>query len=113
MIEPWVFLHALHTDYTEILPISDKAINERGQARSSSFGLMFEDIARQPEAFEMLDIAAAKFLGEYSVGYINDDLLEVTRAYTLPLINESLVRNPQVDSLFDLASKKYLNHAIT
>lgn len=103
----------LYTDYTELLPISDKAIQERGQARGSSFGLMFEAIARQPEAFEMLDIVAAKFLGEYSADYINDDLLEITRAYTLPLINGSLARNAEIDSLFNLVSKKYLNYSIT
>ncbi|MBN1768947.1 MAG: hypothetical protein JXR50_09720 [Prolixibacteraceae bacterium] len=102
----------LYTDYTELLPISDKAVYERGQARGSSFGILFEAIARQPEAFEILDFAATKFLGEYSADYVSDELLEITRTYAFSLMNESLARNPQTDSLINLASTKYLNHSI-
>ncbi len=52
----------LYSNYTELLPLSDKAISQRGKARGESFGLLFYSLARNPGALEELDSAAAKFL---------------------------------------------------
>lgn len=102
----------LYSDYTELLPISDKNINERGESRGYSFGLMFEAVVRQPDAFQSIDEAAEKFLGEYNADYISDNLLDVTRAYSLPFINSSIARNPEADSLLNIMSEKYLDFDI-
>lgn len=99
----------LYTSYTELLPISDRAVNERGKARGLAFAGLFDAIARQPEAFEMLDIAAEKFLGSYSADYISDELLEVTKTYAMGALYESLARQPEANDLFAAVCKKYLN----
>jgi len=103
----------LYTDYTELLPLSDEAIIERGKARGIAFSGLFEAMARQPEAFPKLDSAAAKFMGAYSPSYISDELLEITRANSLASLNESIARQPFIDSLFNLTCKKYLNFEIS
>ncbi len=102
----------LYHDYTDLLPISDKAIFQRGKARGYSFSLLFASIARNPEAFSQLDAAATKFLGRYNPSYISNELAEITKIYSIMSIGESLARNPEVDSLLNLASKKYLNFEI-
>lgn len=102
----------LYTDYTELLPISDKAIEQRGEARGNAFSELFDAIARQPEAFNILDFAAMKFLGEYNSSYISDELLDVTKAYAMRGLNQSLARQPEADSLFNLVTIKYLNFEI-
>lgn len=99
----------LYTDYTELLPLSDKAIVQRGKARGAAFGKLFYSIAQQPESYNKMDSAAMKFLGKYDISYISDELLEITKTYAIALLNESLARQPEADSLFNLASKKYLN----
>ena len=102
----------LYNDYTELLPISDEAVMERGRARGIAFSTMFESIGRQPEAYDMLDSAAARFLGAYDPSFISDEMLEVTKAYSVAALNESIGRQPAADSLFNLATQKYLNESI-
>ncbi|MEI6348253.1 MAG: hypothetical protein WCP69_09940 [Bacteroidota bacterium] len=99
----------LYSDYTVLLPLSDKAIVQRGKARGIGFGLLFMAIARQPEASPILDSAAAKFLGKYDPSYISNDLLEITQTYAIDGLNQSLARQPEVDSVLNLISIKYLN----
>lgn len=102
----------LYTDYAELLPLSDKAIEQRGKARGVAFSMLFSSIARQPEAFNKLDSAAMKFLGKYDSGYISDELLDITKTYAVTSLNESIARQPEADSLLNIASKKYLNFEI-
>ena len=102
----------LYHDYTDLLPISDKAVFQRGKARGYSFSLLFASMARNPEAFDQLDAAATKFLGRYNPSYISSELAEITKIYTIMSISESIARNPEVDSLFNLVSKRYLNFEI-
>jgi F0F1-type ATP synthase membrane subunit c/vacuolar-type H+-ATPase subunit K len=99
----------LYTSYTELLPISDQAINQRGKARGLAFAELFNAIARQPEAFEKLDRAAEQFLGPYSADYISDELLQVTKAYAMGALYESLARQPEANDLFAAVCEKYLN----
>jgi F0F1-type ATP synthase membrane subunit c/vacuolar-type H+-ATPase subunit K len=102
----------LYSNYTELLPLSDKAIVQRGKARGSAFSALFNSIARQPEAYNKLDSAATKFLGIYNSNDISDELLDITKTYTIAALNESIARQPEADSLFNLVSKKYLNFEI-
>jgi len=102
----------LYSDYTELLPISDMAIEQRGKARGASFSMLFEAIAMQPEVFNILDSAAGKFLGRYNSSYISDELLDVTKTFSTSMLLESLSRQPEADSLLNLVSIKYLNFDI-
>jgi hypothetical protein len=102
----------LYSDYSELLPISDKAIVQRGKARGYSFGMMLTSIARQPEAFDKMDMAATKFLGIYNKTYISDELKEITKTYALSSLNESIARQPEADSLFNIVCKKYMDFEI-
>jgi len=101
-----------YSNYTELLPISDKAIVQRGKARGAAFSLLFDAIARQPEAFNLLDSAATKFLGVYDQSYISDELLDITKTYAVAGLNDALARQPEADSLFNLVTIKYLNFRI-
>ncbi len=98
-----------YNDYTALLPLTDKAIIQRGKARGTGFGLMFMAVSIQPEAYPILDSAASRFLGKYDPSYINSELLEVTQTYALDGLNYSLARQPECDSVFNLMSIKYLN----
>jgi hypothetical protein len=101
-----------YNNFAELLPISDKAIIQRGKARGAAFSQLFLSISRQPEAFSKLDFAATKFLGQYNSVDISDELLDITIAYSITGLNEALARQPEADSLFNLACKKYLNFEI-
>ena len=103
---------SLYSDYTELLPLSDQAIVQRGKARGYAFGMLFSSIARQPEAYMQLDAAAEKFLGKYDASYISDELSEITTTFAFTLLTESIARQPEADSLFNAACKKYLNFEI-
>lgn len=102
----------LYTDYTELLPLTDKAIIQRGQARGQAIGMLFNSIARQPEAFNKLDSAAMIFLGAYNSAYISDEMLEISKTYAGSYLFDGIARQPEADSLFNLVSKKYLNFEI-
>lgn len=102
----------LYSDISELLPLSDEAVVQRGKARGFAFSCMFNAIARQPEAFAELDIAATKFLGVYDPGYISDELLDISKIYTTTAMNEAIARQPNADSLFNLTCMKYFNFEI-
>ena len=101
-----------YSNYTQLLPLSDKAIEQRGRARGTAFGWLFSSIARQPEAYLLLDSAARKFLGPYNADYISSELSDVTKTYASAALLESIARQPQADSLFNAVSKRYLNYEI-
>ena len=103
---------SLYANYTELLPLSDQAIVQRGKARGTSFGLLLVSIARQPEAFNVLDVAAEKFLGEYNPEYISDELAEITKTYALPGLTESISRQPEALDLLNTICEKYMNFEI-
>lgn len=98
----------LFSDYTVLLPLSDKAVTQRGKSRGTAFGSLFAAIARQPEIYSILDSVAAKFLGAYSQSYISTEL----EAFAMNSLNMSLARQPECDSVFNLVSIKYLNFDI-
>ena len=99
----------LYLDYTELLPLTDKAVAQRGKARGESFGQMLYAISRNPIAFEKIDSAATKFLGKYDSSYINAEMEEITKSYAIGKLNVAIARNPRADSLFNVACKRYLN----
>ena len=101
-----------YTNISESLPISDKAIVQRGKARGSAFGMLLTSIARQPEAFEKLDAAARQFLGVYDSKIISDELAEITKTYATTALTESIARQPEADSLFNVVCKRYMNFEI-
>ncbi|HSA03990.1 MAG TPA: hypothetical protein P5145_00225 [Tenuifilaceae bacterium] len=103
----------IYNDYTELLPLSDKAIVQRGKARGAAFSSLFDAIARQPEAYQVLDDAATVFLGPYNADEISDELLEITKAYCVTSLNESIARQPEAFPSFNAVCKKYLNFEIT
>ena len=103
----------LYSDYTELLPLTDRAVLQRGKARGQSFGLMFYAISRNPSVFDKFDSVAAQFLGEYDSSYINTEMEEVTKTYAIDGLNEALARNPEADSLYNIVTKKYLNFEIS
>ncbi len=103
---------SLYSDYTELLPLSDQAIVQRGKARGYAFGMLFSSIARQPEAYNQLDAAAEKFLGKYDASYISDELSEITKTFAFTLLTDAIARQPEADTLFKAACKKYLNFEI-
>jgi len=102
----------LYTDISELYPISDKAIVQRGKARGYSFGMLLTSIARQPEAFADMDAAARQFLGVYDSEYISGELAEITKTYAMTALNESIARQPEADSLFNVVCKRYMNFEI-
>ena len=102
----------LYKDYTLLLPLSDKAVTQRGKARRAAFGSLFDAIARQLEAYSTLDSVAAKFLGVYDQTYISADLEDITKTFAMDSLNMSLARQPECDSVFNLVSIKYLNFDI-
>jgi F0F1-type ATP synthase membrane subunit c/vacuolar-type H+-ATPase subunit K len=102
----------LYTDISELLPISDKAIVQRGKARGYAFGMLLSSIARQPEAFDDMDAAARKFLGVYNSDDISDELAEITKTYATAALNQSIARQPEADSLFNVVCKRYMNFEI-
>ena len=102
----------LYFDYTELLPLTDRAVLQRGKARGISFGLMFYSISRNPDVFDKFDLLAEKFLGKYDPSYINTEMEEITKTYATEGLNEAISRNPAVDSLYNIVTKKYLNFEI-
>ncbi len=102
----------VYTNYTELLPLSDRAIVQRGKARGIAFSMLFDAIARQPEAYNKLDSAATIFLGEYDPAEISNRLLEITKAYSVNALNESIARQPEAFGSFNLVCKKYLDFDI-
>jgi F0F1-type ATP synthase membrane subunit c/vacuolar-type H+-ATPase subunit K len=102
----------IYSNYTVLLPLSDKAVTQRGKARGAAFGSLFAAIARQPEAYPTLDSVAAKFLGIYDQTYISADLEDITKTFAMDSLNMSLARQPECDSVFNLVSIKYLNFDI-
>lgn len=103
----------IYSNYTELLPLSDKAIVQRGKARGAAFGSLFAAIARQPEAYQVLDDAATVFLGPYKADEISDELLEITKAYCIASLYESIARQPEAFPSFNAICKKFLNFEIT
>ena len=102
----------VYSDYTELLPLSDKAVSQRGIARGHSFGLLFYSLCRNPNAFEELDFAATKFMGVYDENEISDELLDISKMYSISGLNEGLARNPYADGLCNILCKKYLDFEI-
>lgn len=105
---------SLYSDYTELLPLSDKAVKQRGAARGAAFSSLFSAIARNPSQFNKLDSAAMRFLGVYSPDYISDELLEYTKVSSMPGLYDAISRNPapEIDSLLNIETIKYLNFSI-
>lgn len=102
-----------YSSYQELLPISDKNIYRRGQARGEAFGRMFEAVARQPEMAAQIDSVAGIFLGKYDAAYISNELLAQTKSFASIYLMEALARQPEAESIFNTLSIKYLNYQLT
>lgn len=100
----------LYSDYTELLPLSDENVPERGYTIGYDIGYLIYSICRQPEAFDLLDSAATKFIGPYSPDHINDEMLEYMKISVSAMLSESIARNPEYDSLYNVVTNKYLNY---
>lgn len=99
----------LYSNITDLLPISDTLEKQRGMARGSAFSLLFESIARQPEARYMLDDAAARFLGEYDSAMISDELNEFQKTFASTGLIEGIARQPEMQAYMDTICVKYFN----
>jgi F0F1-type ATP synthase membrane subunit c/vacuolar-type H+-ATPase subunit K len=102
----------LYSDYTELLPLNDKWVAERGKARGIALGNMFDAMARQPEMIQVMDSVAEKFLGRYNSSYINAEILDYSRIYASSYILEALARQPEISLAIDTLSLKYLDSGI-
>lgn len=95
----------LYFDYTELLPFSDKTIEQRGLA----LGSLFDGIARQPGAYSKFDSAATKFLGEFNPSYMSDDFIEgKTRGLAFSNLFDGIARQPEAHGKFDSTATKFL-----
>lgn len=102
----------LYSDYAELLPLTDKAVAERGKARGIALGSMFTAMARQPEMIQVMDSVAEKFLGRYNSSYINSEMLDYMRIYASSSILEAITRQPEISVAIDSLSLKYLDSGI-
>lgn len=102
----------LFSDYTDLLPISDRAVDQRGMARGNAVGLLIEAVVRQPEMKEKLDEAAGKFLGPYNSRYISAELNAYAITAASAAISDSYARNPELIGVIQELCKKYLNVTI-
>jgi len=95
----------LYYDYTELLPFSDKTIEQRGIA----LGSLFDAIARQPEAFDKLESAAIKFLGEFTPSNMSTDFVEgKARGLAFHSSFDALARQPEAFGKIESAATKFL-----
>lgn len=99
----------LYLNYRELLPLSDKAAQQRGTARGKAIGSLFESIARQPEIYDLLDETAEQFLGPYNRAYISPELNDYAKTAASAKIIESIARQPEMAEQFNTLSIKYLN----
>ena len=100
----------LYNDYTELLPLTDKAVLQRAAARGEALGMMFSAIARQPEMAEEIDSTAERFLGVYNSEYINDEMLSYSKTIAVKYLLDGIARQPEITPIFNTLSKKYLNY---
>lgn len=99
----------LYRNYRELLPLSDKAVEQRGAARGAAIGSLIESVARQPEMYEQLDEVAEKFLGQYDSSYITKKMNDYAKAAASTKIIESIARQPDLLAQFDALTQKYLD----
>lgn len=99
---------AQYNEIAELLPLNDKAEEERGIARGKCLSECFEAIGRQPEVYDLIDKVAEKFLGSATTKTMSVKILEYSRLYALTGLNSGLARNYAVAELYDKFSRKYL-----
>lgn len=99
----------LYSNITDILPISDTLVKQRGEARGIAFSALFQAIARQPEARYILDDAAAQFLGEYDSSIISNEMNEFQKTFASTGLIEGIARQPEMYSYMDTICGKYFN----
>lgn len=98
----------LFASYTDLLPLNDRAVAQRGAARGVAIGQMVEALARQPEMGTTLDNAGMKFLGEFSKGHISAEMNEYARAAASPYVSESIAHQPEIEDAVNELLTKYL-----
>lgn len=91
----------LYNRYTDLLPISDWAVDQRGAARGSALGQLASALTRSSEEVkQQLFAAADRFLGPYEPRFISPEL----NAYAITAASEQIIEayayNPE--SLTDL-----------
>lgn len=103
---------AQYDDITALLPLDDKAEEERGIARGRCLSECLEAIARQPEAYDLIDKAAEKFLGSTATETMSAKILEYSRLYALAGLNSGLSRDSEIVELYGKFCQKYLGVAL-
>jgi hypothetical protein len=96
----------IYANITDLLPIADTLVKQRGTARGSAFILLFESIARQREAHYILDDAASHFLGEYD---ISQELTEFPKTFACPGLIEGIARQPEMQAYMAPLCVKYFH----
>lgn len=99
----------LYDNFTDLLPISDTLVAERGSARGFAFSSMFDAMARQPESIPIIDSVATKFLGVHDDSYINDEMLAYTKVFASRGLLDGLARQPENYDKLDPICLKYFN----
>ena len=73
---------------------------------------LYENIARQPEAYDDIVWAAEKFLGTTEIKSMSEKILKYSRLYALEGVTEAVARQPEIVDLFDSFSVKFLGIGI-
>lgn len=83
-----------YSSISELAPLDDEAVAERGKARGESIGLCFEAISRQPDMLEQLEELCVRFLGQSGDGIISDELNSYSAVAALASLNSCIARSP-------------------
>lgn len=102
-----------YSDITELFPLSDCALSQRGEARGTCLAEAFNAIARQPEAYDKIEACAVRFLGTYEMKIISTRLTDYSRLHAISGMNEALARNPEAADLIYALCKKILGVDLT
>lgn len=101
-----------YSQISELAPLNDQAIIQRGNARGECLGACFLAIARQPEIHDDLVTIAKQFLGTYGDGIITEEINNYSRLKAIPSINEACARQPELCNLLPAFSKLFFGKEI-
>lgn len=86
-----------YSNISELAPLDDEAVAERGEARGESIGLCFEAISRQPDMIEQLEELCVRFLGQSGDGIVSDELNRYSAVAAASSLNSSIARQPYLE----------------
>ncbi len=95
--------------YMRFVTMYENQINQRiGRSRGMQIGQLINSVARNPDAYDLLEGAAAIFIGDADEFYVNPEIMEYAKLFAMPSIYEDLGRQPEAYDKFVLLAKKYL-----